>query len=458
MISEEVKKNGPAEFHMKTGFQRWIGVIVAYSLFLCSIYISCIASESATKATASENRHPITDKKPADSLLEKSFDNDDEAIDAYRKVIELHPGRAIAYLKLGDTLRNQLSKVDSFEEKIELTKEIKAAHLQYKKLRGKSTPAIDSFLALNVVDTPITDFCEYVATYANEERLEELFALGGSVLKADKSGTMLANIIYQGSAGIPWVSLTDDSTDEEMSDDERKNDIAEENNGDRIALIPFSDGHHLLYYNHGGYLHCSAPIGAALQEGKTCHFSVHVTEFFDKKSADREVCNRVTSSEPLPYIPFDGPHSITDEVIQDAGFSQTSLRKAGTVDFDNDGKDEVLVELEYASGAGAGCAYNFFDLLNEERNGFSDSKKRQLLYELQGINKYDFHPVPFCEGNTTGWFRYKGITYYETKYPGKQPEDQGQEFHTVSYIKDGKIHKVCDARFKVRIETEPDRR
>jgi ankyrin repeat protein len=392
-------------------------------------------------------------------FLSKEY-RDKEAIDIYKEAIQLDPNRAVAYLNLGDGLRKQLSAVDSFKEKIELTKEIKSAYLQYKKLHGKSTPAIDSFLALNVVDTPIADFCEYVARYANQGRLTELFGSGDSVLKADETGTMQVNVEYQGTAHNPWVRYFDNNTNEEISEAADKDEIGEEDDDRRwtqeIALIPFSDGHHLLYFNRGGYLVSSSPIGAARKKGKVCDFFVNVTESFDQKSRDARVCKRMQSSAPLPYIPFDEPHSLTYEMIDDAGYSETSPLEAGNVDFDNDGKDEVLVKLGYASGAGAGCGYDFFDLLNEKRDGFSDSKKRQLLLELQGINKDERHPVPRCGGNVTGWFRHDGITYYETKYPGKQPGYEGQQFHTVSYIKDGKIHKVCDARFKIRIETEQE--
>ncbi len=145
-----------------------------------------------------------------------------EALDVYKRAIQLNPNRAVAYLNLGDSLRNQLSQADSFKEKIELTKEIKRAYLQYKKLHGKSTTAIDSFLALNVVDNPIADFCEYVAAYANQGRLRELFGRGDSVLKADESGTMQVNIIYQGTANLPWVRVIDNSTNDEISEDNVK--------------------------------------------------------------------------------------------------------------------------------------------------------------------------------------------------------------------------------------------
>ncbi|AFM23745.1 ankyrin repeat domain-containing protein [Desulfomonile tiedjei] len=391
-------------------------------------------------------------------FLEKVF-RMAEAIEIYKKAITLDPTRSVAYLNLGGCLQNQLPVVESFQEKIELTKEIKHAYLQYKRLKGKSTPAIDSFLSLNIVDHPIDNFCEYVAAYANQGRLGEIFGSGNSVLKSDESGTMHVEIEYGGTAHIPWVSLTDNSTNKGISEADDGNEMAEEDGNDdnswtqRIELVPFSDGHHLLYHNYKEYLVRSSPVGAARNKGNACRFSVHVTESFDKKSVDTELCKRIQASSP-EYIRFDQPHSITNEMIGKSGFSETGVGKAGKIDFDNDGKEETLVELLYASGAGPGCGYDFFDLLNAEEDGFSNSKKRQLLHELQGIRLNERHPVPHCQGNVTGWFRYNGITYYETKYPGEQPEYEGQEFHTVSYIKNGKIHRVCEASFRVRIEGE----
>ncbi len=144
-----------------------------------------------------------------------------------RKVIQLDPERSVAYLNLGDSLRDQLPHVDTFEEKIELTKKIKHAYLQYNKLHGKSTPAIDSFLAFNVVDTPIADFCEYVTAYANRGRLRDVFGSGDSVLKADESGTMRVDIAYGGTANIPWVRSINNDTNEDMSDAEYNNEIGE---------------------------------------------------------------------------------------------------------------------------------------------------------------------------------------------------------------------------------------
>ncbi len=57
---------------MKTGFQRKIAVAVMSFLFLCSISISCFASESATKASTTDNYYPyIINTLPVDGTVHK---------------------------------------------------------------------------------------------------------------------------------------------------------------------------------------------------------------------------------------------------------------------------------------------------------------------------------------------------------------------------------------------------
>lgn len=378
-----------------------------------------------------------------------------EAITIYRRAIELDPRRPVAYSNLGDSLRSQLSEADSFKEKIGLTKQIKSAYLQYKHRGGSKTKAVEDFLSLNIIDKPQSNVCEYIAAYTSQGRLGELFGSGNSVKKANGRGSMKVVITSEGSAHLPYARLIDNETNEELAS---KGEIAKKNYDkgwiDHIAVIPFIDGHHLLSYYNGGYLTASSPVGAAQKKGQPCRFSVRVAESFNKKAVNKKLCERIRSSHALQYINFDKPHSVTGEMIENAGFGEAEGGKAGMVDFDNDGEDDVLLKLHYVSGAGSGCHYDFFDLLSKDGNEFGSSKNRQLLYDLQGVGEkpQKRHPIPRCHGNQTGWFRHNGITYYETKYPGNQPENADEEFHTVSYVKDGKINVVCEASFKVRVK------
>jgi hypothetical protein len=375
----------------------------------------------------------------------------------YRRVIELDPGRSVAYLNLGDSLRSQLRTVVSFQDKINVSTEIKTAYKQYKQRSGKSTSEIDSFLLFNVVDKPPADFCEYVASFASRGRLAEIFGSGALVKRADGKGSMRINISSQGTAHVPFLQSLDSESNEEITPDasEVPPETEETRWSENIAVVPYKDGHHLLYYNDGGFLISTTPIGAAQKNGKTCHFKTRVIELFDEKSADPKLCQLIATNRP-PYIEAQVLHSLVNNAIVAAGYSETTFDRALKVDFDNDGNDDVLVRLQYTSGAGRGCDYSFFDLLNARRDGFSTSKGRTLLQEMQRTAKEPHmrHNVPSCSGNTTGWFRYNGITYYETKYPGDEPKGERQKFHRVSYIKDGNIKTVCEANFKLQVTVQ----
>lgn len=420
--------------------------------------------EAAGIRMAIKNRPPgLSDKMFASILndygffLEKDYQKD-KAIEIYKKVITLDPTRTVAYLNLGDALRKQLSKTDSFQEKISSTEEIRDAYLRYKELNGNASPEIDSFLALNIIDTPIDDFCEYVATYTSQGRLDELFGTGKTIERGDDQGAMRVEISYRGTAHRPYMEgFFDNETNKQIIDEKIP---CDDSNGrssriNRIGIVPFFDGHYLLYYDNGGYLVKSAPIGSAQKTGQCCKFEMHVVESFDEKEEDTELCHLVQFSNHPSYITSDEPTNLNYEVLKAAGYRWTHASGSCVVDFDNDGMLETLVKLRYSSTAGAGCGYNFFDLLNDEKDGFSTSKSRALLLEMQGIDD-SFHPVPYCHGNVTGWFIYKGITYFETKYPKNQPESSQQEFHTVSYIKNGQIEKVCEADFKIQVEVQQD--
>lgn len=423
-----------------------------------------ILEASGIKEALERKPEGISDKALAGILNDYGFFlskvyRSNESVDIYRRVIQLDPERPVAYRNLGDSLRSQLSAVDSTQEKTALTKEIKSVYLQYKQRSGKSTAEIDNFMSLNVVDYPKIDFCDYVASYTNQGKLSEIFGSGETVVKIDGKGTMRVVISVQGSARMPSLRLFDNDTNEELTDSPENTMVGNSDDAccaENIAVVPFSDGHYLLYFNDGGYLISSSPIGSAQKSGHSCRFTTRLIETFDEKTSNQEICHLVQKSNRPPYATFAETDSIDEKTIQAAGFYETTDRGVGRADFDNDGTDDHLVKLHYASGAGRGCDYNFFDLLNEKMDGFSRSKKRELLLKLQGVGDMPNvrHPVPSCSGNTTGWFRYKGINYYETKYPGVQPENTGQEFHTISYIKNGEIKKVCEASFRVQVDVQ----
>ena len=232
----------------------------------------------------------LPDSKMAEILndyaffLERSlYPDDKQSISIFKRVIQLDPERSVAYLNLGDSLRRQLPSVNSFQEKINLSKEVKAAYARYTQLAGRSTSDTDNFMALNLVDSPITNFCEYVSTYNSHERLKEIFGLGESVPEAGGQANMRIETGYEGTAHIPSVSLIDVATQQDITETDSDVTAAYANDDTRAAqnirAVPFYDGYYLLYYDgalvsfpNSGVLIKSFPVGGAKSKGKTCSF------------------------------------------------------------------------------------------------------------------------------------------------------------------------------------------
>ena len=287
-----------------------------------------------------------------------------DASAVFKRVIQLDPTRTIAYLNLGDILRSQLPEAATFQDKRALTSGIKAAYTRYKQLGGRANAAAEAFLALNILDQPPTDVCTYAATYASQGRLQELIGPGGSVAKANGPGTMRVEFLFGRLPRMPSISFIDNDTNEEAERSEGPAMPDDEEDSlwrwvEDVAVVPFMDGHHLLYYEEGDYLVGSWPIGAARKEGRPCRFTVRVLEAFDQKGPHADVCQLVQSPQRPPYLAFDTSQPVTPDALQAAGYTETAVRGAGRVDMNNDGTLEHLVLLDYSSGAGAGCGYQF---------------------------------------------------------------------------------------------------
>lgn len=366
-----------------------------------------------------------------------------EAIQVYRRVTKLDPKRAVVFLNLGDSLRAQLSTSGSFEEKLARTADINFAYGEYKGLGGAGLARVDGFLALNVLDHPVNDICTYITTYANQGRLREMFGQHGTIVRAGGHGTMNVSIRADNTAHMPYISFFDNETDQEVLGGEISTEEDDQARwAENIAVVPFIDGHHLLYYNDGGYLISSKPIGVAQAKGKACRFSVQVIETFDKTVTDPTLCQQLLTT-PIPYI----------EPVVSEKF-ESLPEKTWVIDFDNDGQDDALGPALNYSESGRGCDYQYFDLARFDEHDAALEKKRNLLHELQRTSSGGRHgrSTPSCRENVTGWFKYNGTVYYETKYSDRQPRGADSEFHFVGFIKDGRAKTVCEASFQPRFD------
>lgn len=391
----------------------------------------------------------ITDKKLAEILNDYGFflakaSSHEEAINVYNRVIQLDPTRAVAYLNLADSLRARLGSVATYQDKVLLTKQVKSAYLQFKQLGGKATNEVNSFLSLNVIDKPITDFCQYVAAYTNQGRLREIFGTGESVVTEDGKRRMRVFVRSDGTAHMVSMDAVDPKSGEGRSAEIYEIDkILDDNKelmlGD-LSIVPFSDGHHVLFHWDDKYLTRTVPIGYASRSGKTCMFNTRVVSSLRPISGRAEFCKRVEAGT-IQYIDNKVEHSLSPGAFETTAYMPHQALKALKADFDNDGHEDVLLKLDAYEPGGRPCQYTFFDLLNSTRDGFERSYRGILLKKMQRNNAW------LCKGSTARWLHYSGITYLELKYPGEFPKYEREHVHRVVYLKNDRINIVCDAAF-----------
>ena len=375
-----------------------------------------------------------------------------EATMVLRKVISIDPSRSVAFLNLGQALQAQLRLLRTFDEKLQSTTEIKKLYSKYIKLTGKTVTQIANFMALNLVDRPINNPCAYVAAYVNADRVEELLSTSTDV-DLNNDGTVdKVSLADRGTAHEMSLELYDKETGDPIAIHEVDKDF----NGSwaaNIGIVPFKDGYYLIHYDDRRYPVVVTMIKGNNNEYVRCRFRVEVKEAVGKDSKERELCEVVLDERHPPYLPFKKPDEReTDLFYEKWQLTNTYLEGLGSVDMDNDGIEEPLVRLLFSSGAGSGCGYVYFDLLNIEGTELKDKEKRRRLLGMQVVSPGEWQGMPRCGGNTTGWFRFKGRTYYETKFDGEHPRSSRDEFHEVKYIQGREIHSACHFDIKTTVK------
>ena len=377
---------------------------------------------------------------------------DAEATTVLRKVISLDPSRSVAFLNLGQALQAQLRLLATYDEKVRSTKEIKTLYRTYVKLTGKTVPQIESFQSLNLADKPINGVCAYIAAYVNADRVDELFS-SATNLDLNNDGTVdKVSLADRGTAHEMSLELYDKKTGDPIAIHEVDKDF----NGSwaaNIGVVPFKDGYYLLHYDDRRYPVVVTMIERNNNEYVRCRFRIEVKEAVGKGSKERELCEVLLDERHPPYLPFKKPDERkTDLFYEKWQLRDTYLEGLGSVDMDNDGIEEPLMKLLFSSGAGPGCGYVYFDLLNIEGTELKDKEKRRRLLGMQVVSPGEWQGMPSCGGNTTGWFRFKGRTYYETKFDGEHPRSSRDEFHEVKYIQGREIHSACHFDIKTTVK------
>jgi hypothetical protein len=149
-----------------------------------------------------------------------------------------------------------------------------------------------------------------------------------------------------------------------------------------------------------------------------------------KKSHDDKVC-QCAIKDQLTYVEYDKLHSLSYHELQNAGFYETAPSdKAALIDIDNDGKKELVVSLNLASGRGRGCDSTFPAVLTADRTSIDKSYTEKL-------------PSGRCGGTKVLPFILNGKTYLDEKQPGPYAE------HRQVYMLDkNELKTICE--FDVR--------
>jgi len=162
----------------------------------------------------------------------------------------------------------------------------------------------------------------------------------------------------------------------------------------------------------------------------------------------KDICLAVQNNDlsKISYLSF--TEQVESNISKQERFQNSSSTpvQQGKLDFDNDGTLNNLVEINYASGAGRGCDFHYYDEITLDSTGFTTSEPRNLLLKMQSVDLNAFHPncgsFMIVNGRgmqSTRYFKYKDLNYYE--YHTKTD-------HKVFLIADHTIKTVCISRKK----------
>jgi len=151
-----------------------------------------------------------------------------------------------------------------------------------------------------------------------------------------------------------------------------------------------------------------------------------------------EVMN--TNSTQIRNILLTDEPIISRSDVRDLGRYETGLERQGFLDYNNDGTPNYIGELEYASGAGRGCDYNYFDELAEDRKSFVDNEQRDLLLKMQKVNLDGRHPN--CGSSSKGkymnhFFEFRNKIYFEYKTHSDR---------AIYKLENNQIYEVCSVK------------
>jgi len=165
-----------------------------------------------------------------------------------------------------------------------------------------------------------------------------------------------------------------------------------------------------------------------------CEFENIESEKFiptNESKENADICN-LAQENKLQYVELKDKPLMTREQVRESGRYETGIQRQGYLDIDNDGKKELIAQVEYASGAGRGCDFLYYDELIIENGAFKNDKGQTPLLNMQGINSVFRHPN--CGGMNNRLFEFSGKIYYEINTSKE---------HRISVLHSNEARDVC---------------
>ena len=166
-------------------------------------------------------------------------------------------------------------------------------------------------------------------------------------------------------------------------------------------------------------------------EFKTSTLEKMIPQNYSKQSI--KVC-QLAEKGGLDYVKFSKEPALTDEEIRTWGRRHTYALGDHWLDVDNDGVKNRVIGLDYASGAGRGCDYRYYDELEPSDTRLMYPEGNSMLLTMQDVRIKSRHPN--CGGMKNQFFSYDNRIFYE------QNISSGRK---IAYLEGDVIHEVCAA-------------
>lgn len=357
---------------------------------------------------------------------------------ALRRAIELDPDRASAYFNLVELLLSRFASDIDFEHRENTKSEITRLYQTHLKKGGQPTLEMQQAVTAIAKMDETRPVCQSIADYANEKYLTYIIAEGA--MGVNVRGHRL-NIFSttEGTAHVPSLYAFDADTDEPASIEFDAPWLEKLWGGDALGLVVYHGAPYVIHYRdatHPEHLN-------SLIDETSCEFVTTPTERISPKALEPALCSDLVAGKGPDSIEFVETVSIPPERIRER-YGETDADKRALVDFRNNGHPASVVHLGLASGAGAGCDEEFFDVLSETGDDLGSGPNHELLAQLQHLTT-DRYPLLPC-GNSARLFEHHGQIYFENQ-PAKQTVDVWDEYHYVTRIEKDQVREVCGITF-----------